>query len=82
MVEAMANPKKDKWKNAMDKEIESLYKNVWGQVELLKDRKAVGSGYFSSRLTPMDLSNTTRHDLWLNVLFTRTVWNTMKHSLQ
>ena len=30
VVEAMANPKKDKWKNAMDKEMESLYKNDVG----------------------------------------------------
>ena len=44
MTEALASPDKVKWKEAMEKEMESLQKNdVWDLVELPKGRKAVGS---------------------------------------
>lgn len=42
--EVYSSPDKEKWKEAMKKEMESLYaNNVWDLVELPKDRKAVGS---------------------------------------
>ena len=44
MTEALASPNKVKWKEAMEKEMESLHKNdVWDLVKLPKGRKAVGS---------------------------------------
>ena len=55
VAEAMAGPKKDKWKNVMDKEMESLHKNyVWELVELPKDRKAVGSKWVFKLKTDSD----------------------------
>jgi len=42
--EALASTDKEKWLDAMEKEMESLHGNdVWDLVELPKDRKAVGS---------------------------------------
>lgn len=42
--DVFSSPDKAKWKEALKKEIESLYSNnVWNLVELPKDRKAVGS---------------------------------------
>jgi len=42
--EALASTDKEKWSDAMEKEMESLHGNdVWDLVELPKDRKAVGS---------------------------------------
>ena len=42
--DAMTSSDKDKWRRAMQKEIESLEENkVWDLVELPKDRQAVGS---------------------------------------
>lgn len=41
---ALSSPDKAEWKEAMEKEMESLYaNNVWKLVELPKDRKTVGS---------------------------------------
>ena len=69
--------------NAMEKEMESLHKNdVWELVELPKDRKAVGSGYFNSKPMLMGLSNVTRPDLLLKVSLKNMVWIMMKHSHQ
>ena len=46
---------KAKWINAMDKEMESLYKNdVWELVELPKDRKAIGSKWVFKLKTDSD----------------------------
>lgn len=42
----LKHPEKDKWKNAMDKEMESLYKNVWNWLNCQKSKgcwKQVGS---------------------------------------
>lgn len=42
--DALTSPEKAKWKEAMQKEMESLYANeVWDLVELPKSKKAVGS---------------------------------------
>ncbi len=42
--DALSSPDKAEWKEAMEKEMESLYaNNVWKLVELPKDRKTVGS---------------------------------------
>ena len=42
--QALDSPDKQHWTNAMENEMDSLYKNyVWDLVELPKDRKAVGS---------------------------------------
>lgn len=42
--EALASTDKEKWLDAMEKEMESLHGNdVWDLIELPKDRKAVGS---------------------------------------
>ena len=44
MTEALANPERAKWMDAMDKEMNSLHMNdVWDLVKLPKDRKEVGS---------------------------------------
>ena len=44
MTEALASPNKVKWKEAMEKEMESPHKNdVWDLVKLPKGKKAVGS---------------------------------------
>ena len=44
MTEALASRDKAKWRDAMEKEMESLHTNdVWDLVKLPKDRKAVGS---------------------------------------
>ena len=44
MTEALTSPNKVKWKEAMEKEMESFHKNdVWDLVKLPKGRKAVGS---------------------------------------
>ena len=65
MKEALANPDKAEWENAME-EIKLFYENdVWDLVELPKDRKAVGCLSASSVL--MAWWNGTRLDLWLRV---------------
>ena len=44
MTEALTSPEGAKWKDAMDKEIDSLHMNdVWDLVKLPKDSKAVRS---------------------------------------
>lgn len=53
--EALAGPDTDKWKGAMEKEIESLHENqVWDLIELPKDRKAVGSKWVFKLKTDAD----------------------------
>ena len=48
--DALASPDKDKWRDAMQKEIQSLAKNhVWDHVESPKDRQVVGSKWVFRR---------------------------------
>ena len=42
--EALLSPASDKWKNAMEEEMESMkVNNVWTLVDLPKNRKAIGN---------------------------------------
>ena len=53
--EALFSAEKEKWKAAMQKEMESIYSNdVWDLVELPKDCKTVGSKWVFKRKTNAD----------------------------
>lgn len=59
--EALIGANKDKWKNAMEKEMSSLKENqVWDLVELPKGKKAVGSKWVFKRKTD-EHGNVTRY---------------------
>ncbi|KAI3791050.1 hypothetical protein L2E82_04605 [Cichorium intybus] len=53
--EAVAGPESTKWKEAMDSEIKSMYKNlVWNLVDNVPGRKTVGYKWIFKKKTDMD----------------------------
>ena len=57
VVEAMNSIEKEKWTEAMKKEMDSIYSNdVWDLVKPLKDHKVIGSKWVFKRKTNADTS--------------------------
>ena len=68
--EAMAGPDSNKWLEAMQSEIESMYENkVWTLTDLPDDRRAIENKWiFRRRQTQMVMSRSIKLDLSLRVI--------------
>ena len=55
MKEAMSSPEREKWKDAIEKEIRSIKANeVWELVELPKGKKTIGCKWVYKRKVDVD----------------------------
>ena len=62
--QALYSSDKQHWTNAMENEMDSLYENdVWGLVELPKDKQSGVNGFLKSRMQSMDPLKGIKHVL-------------------